>query len=385
MTARDPVPVRRSLEKLPLWLTTVLAAIWGTEIHTRTLTRHSRVGRLVSALAFIVLGVTLTAFGLVSMPWSAFLLPLGWIFTIGGSRHLQVSITHFAIHNQFFADKRRNRLLAQTISTVLLITDYDTYYRDHVNNHHPNRTFARRGDPDLEFLIALGFLPGMSRDELWRHLWRTVVSPRFHYLFLRGRLHSNFVGASRPRRYAAIAFWSIVSIALATHPAWILPFTILYVVPLTIGYHVSSLLQFASEHLWLLPCRGDEGAREHAKALTRGRFCGDALPQAGLRGLARLRAWTIWWVRLFTVHAVVRIAVLPGDLTHHDLHHLRPHDFDWPNADAVRLEMLANGVVLNETWGLFAALDEVFTVLSSVPAMNDETSVTMNEKLFATM
>lgn len=384
MPAEDPVAVRRSFQRLPPRRTAKLAAIWGTTIHAGKSTRHTRVGRLLSALTFILLGLTLTGLGLVWLPWTAFLLPLGWIFVIGGSRHLQVSITHFAVHNQFFADKRRNRLLAETISTALLITSYDDYRTDHVEKHHPLGTFARRGDPDLEFLIALGFLPGMSREELWRHLAWTLVSPRFHFLFLRGRLRSNFVAASRPRRLAAIALWLTVALMLATHPAWIVPFVILWVVPLTLGYHMSSLLQFASEHLWLLPCRG-EGTREHAKALTRGRFCGDALPDADLRGFARLRAWAIWWLRLLTLHAVVRIAVLPGDLTHHDLHHLRPHDFDWANADAVRLEMLAEGVALNETWGLFAALDEVFVVLSSLPPMNVDEPAVINEKLFGTM
>jgi len=365
-------------------VTLILALIWGTKPKVGKSTRHSRVGRLILALTFVVVGVTFTVIGLIWMPWTAILLPIGWILTIGGARHLQVSIVHFAIHNQFFKSKRHNRWLAQIISTVLIITDYDTYHRDHVGLHHPSRTFARRGDPDLEFLIALGFLPGMSRDELWRHLWHTAGSPRFHYLFLRGRFQSNFASASKPRRLAAIMLWAAVTIALAAHPAWIVPFFIIWVFPLTIGYHVSSLLQFASEHLWLLPCRG-ESAREHATALTRGRFCGDALPSADLRGGAWLRAWAMWWVRLLTLHAVVRVAVLPGDLTHHDLHHLRPHDLDWANADDVRLEMLADGVTLNETWGLFAALDEVFVVLSSLPPMDITKPVTMNERLFGTM
>jgi fatty acid desaturase len=384
MPAKNPVPVRWSLKNLPPRLTAKLAAIWGTIIHAGKPTQHSRLSRLRLALTFILVGLTFTALGLVWMPWTVVLLPLGWIFTIGGSRYLQVSVVHFAVHNQVFARERHNRLLAQTISTVLLITDFDTYHRDHVKNHHPIGKFARRGDPDLEFLIALGFLPGMSRNELWRHLAWTLVSPRFHFLFLRGRLYSNFVGASRPRRLAAIAFWLAVAIALAMHPMWIIPFIVLWILPLTLGYHMSSILQFASEHLWLLPCTG-EGAREHAKALTRGRFCGDALPDADLRGVARLRAWARWWLRLLTLHAVVRVAVLPGDLTHHDLHHLRPTDFDWPNADAVRFEMLANGETLNETWGLFAALDEVFVVLSSLPPMNVDEPVVINEKLFGTM
>lgn len=384
MPAKNPVAVRQSLKNLPPRLTAKLAAIWGTTIHAGKPTRHSRLSRLRLALTFILIGLTFTALGLVWMPWTVVLLPLGWIFTIGGSRYLQVSVVHFAVHNQVFARERHNRLLAQTISTALLITDFDTYHRDHVKNHHPIGKFARRGDPDLEFLIALGFLPGMSRDELWRHLAWTLVSPRFHFLFLRGRLHSNFIGASRPRRLAAVAFWLAVVTALALHPAWIIPFIVLWILPLTLGYHMSSILQFASEHLWLLPCAG-EGAREHAKALTRGRFCGDALPDADLRGVARLRAWAMWWLRLLTLHAVVRVAVLPGDLTHHDLHHLRPTDFDWANADAVRFEMLANGETLNETWGLFAALDEVFVVLSSLPPMDVNEPVVINEKLFGTM
>ena len=313
------------------------------------------------------------------------LLLLGGLLATGGARYLQIVIHHYAVHNQFFRSPRANRLLGQTISTVLLTQDYDGFRVDHMKKHHPNAKLARRGDPDLETLISLGFRPGVPRRELWRLFVVTLVSPRYHLTFLRERLRANFVTATVPRRVAAGVVWSGVVALLMVYPSAIVPTIVAYFIPVTFGYHVSALMQFTSEHVWLTPCRAGDTVRSRARRATRGRFCGDPLPPLEQSSAAAVMAWTWWCLRLVTVHAMSRIAVLHGDLPDHDLHHIRPTDLDWPNSHAERLSM-SQQEELSEVWGLGNALDEVFHTLSTLEPMDAAAAPdTYNAAAFAAM
>jgi hypothetical protein len=385
--SEDPaVRVRHSLEKLPRWITRIGETVWGTRIHSRPSRRRSPAFRLMTALAMMAFGITLGVIGLVIFPWGVPLIPIGWVFTIGGGRYLQVVIGHHAVHNRFFRHARANRALVQTITVALLIQDFDGYFKDHVLTHHALQQFARRGDPDLEALIAFGFKPGMSKAALWRRLRRSLVSPAFHLAFAEARMHSNFVTAPPLRRVAAVMFCALVATLLILQPALIAPTVVIVFIPLTVGYQASALLQFTSEHLWMLPCREGETLRQHAAALTRGRFCGDAAPSPDLRGRARIAGWTRWWVRLFTIHAMVRIAVLPGDLVDHDLHHLAPGRLDWANSSLDRLEMNKDDKYeLTEVWGLGEAIDTVFEVLSALPEEPVEAASSSKRHIFGSM
>ncbi|NBD31402.1 MAG: hypothetical protein GVY17_00115 [Cyanobacteria bacterium] len=85
-----------------------------------------------------------------------------WAFTVGGARKLQTCIFHRCVHQQFFGDLR-DRWLAEAVSTVLLIQNFDAYHFDHVKLHHRRDRFATfEHDPDAQFLWALGFQPKLS-------------------------------------------------------------------------------------------------------------------------------------------------------------------------------------------------------------------------------
>src|SRR5262249_26848539 len=118
---------------------------------------------------------------------------------------------------------------------------------DHIKLHH-SLHLATLTDPDMQFLCALGFRPGMSRQALWRHLYWTLVSPRFHCLFLAMRLRVNFITAPWYRRLMSGLYALGGGVGLM-QGGW--PVMVAWLVPLFPLYHIASLLQFVSEHRWL--------------------------------------------------------------------------------------------------------------------------------------
>jgi len=195
-------------------------------------------------------GVTASSF-IVTVPSGCWpLLVLSWMVTVHGARMGQVVINHHAVHTNVTGHKRYDQGLAEVVATLLVIQDYRGYFRDHVRIHHDPKTLATSADPDLQFLLILGFRPGMSREALWRRLYWTMVSPRFHWLFLRARLQANYVTAPMYRRITAWGYATAVLAGLILTGAW-LPWVVAWVVPVLPLYHVAALLQFICEHKWL--------------------------------------------------------------------------------------------------------------------------------------
>ena len=175
---------------------------------------------------------------------------LSWMLTVHGARKGQVVINHHAVHTNVTGHKLYDQLLAEMVSTVLVIQDYLGYFWDHVRVHHGPK-LATPEDPDLRFLLVLGFRPGMSREALWRRLYWTVVSPRFHYLFLVARFKANYVTAPVYRRIMSGCYAVAVVVGLIFTGAW-LPWLIAWVFPVFFLYHIAALLQFICEHRWLM-------------------------------------------------------------------------------------------------------------------------------------
>ena len=135
---------------------------------------------------------------------------------------------------------------------------------------------------------------------------------------------------------------------------------------------MSALLQFASEHRWLLNQKGPGRDPDKYAERSQGRFCGEALPSPDLPGPHRFISLAGWATRLLLIHAPVRFGVLVGDLPAHDWHHvvglLRHDPHDWGDAIFERQRAIDEGDVYRlaerEKWGIVAALDWVFDGLA---------------------
>lgn len=311
-------------------------------------------GRALGAAIVILIGLALGVLGL-SATWGLVpLLVVSWLLTTSGMRMLYVVIEHACTHNAFAASPRANRIVGETISTLLWATPYDRFRNDHKVHHHSTRAAC---DPDVQFLLGTGFRPGMSRDEFRRYLGTTLVSPSYHLSYFRERLRSNFA-APAGRTAMSWAYALALFAGLSATELW-LPWLLLWAFPAVVLFQVSSLVNYHSEHRW--PQSADSGRLARAR-LSYGRFCGDPVPRvAGATLLERAGAWSMWWLRVLFVHLPYRLFVLVGDLPQHDLHHRRPGS-DWANAAYARRDDIAAGCPgwsegYTDVWG--TALDHL--------------------------
>jgi len=238
---------------------------------------------------------------------------------VGRLRAQQVVFGHHAVHLSFCGGNRRvNRIIAEAATVITLSQNPPDYRDDHVKVHHKIRTFTTPDDPDAAFLIRLGFRPGMSRRDLYRLLVKSLLSPRYHFIFTMARLHSSFVSAS-PVHRALCALWVLVLAVLATKLGSV-EFLLGVALPLGPLYHMSALLQFTSEHRWMVGPIVGHDPREYASR-NQGRFALAPLPRADLTGTKRVAAWLKWSV-CQAGELLFRAAVTVGDLPAHDLHHV---------------------------------------------------------------
>lgn len=315
---------------------------------------------LLIALLCLFGGVIISAMSWRSAPW---ILLISWIYTVGGARDLQVNICHQCIHRNFFGNKR-DRWLAEIVSTVLLVQNYDGYFHDHVRLHHNRKHFSSfEKDPDAAFLWKLGFRPGLEDTKsYWQLLAKVIISPKFHWLFMQARLKANFITSPLYRRVMSVVFvFALGTLITLTHS--LTTFLIAWVFPLTVPYHIASLLQFISEHDW-----AGNGSIE---SKCHGRFCGDA-PPFGQSFLD----WVRWAIRI-PYQLVVRIIVLQGGMPQHDFHHLSPLALkEWANETYVRQREVEAGKEYIEFWGLENVINHVFErfVQASDPVYGESSS-----------
>jgi hypothetical protein len=383
------VPVRRLMDVGRLraaWVQWVITVITGCALAwQKSLFRKSPWFGLGLAVGMVLSGYVLGTLGGMVGGFGWLLLLPGWLLVTGGARALQTSIVHAAIHNQITGTRKTDMLLAECITVVLGIMNAAAYFNVHCGIHHRPELVATTDDDDFAFLWLLGFRPGMSKAALWRLFWQTLVSPRFHYLFLRARFKSNFLSASAPRVGAAVGWWLTVAFILYATNGWFV-FALAWVLPITVCYHVAALCQFLSEHLWLHDT--DENGRvQHltkkeqatrAKQITPTRFFGDPAPAAN----AGVGQWAGWGLRLLFVHLPLRVAVIPTpDLVWHSVHHDKTNS-DFSNVDFGGLRWATNNPYFKPVWGLGRAIDLVFDTLSQKNALPVATTdVNVNDAL----
>ena len=318
----------------------------------------------------------LTLLGLWALPtaglWSALIGPscaVGLVILVGRLRAQQVVFGHHAVHGTL---SRRwpwlNAIARHATTAIPLAQNPVEYKRDHFG-HHRVRVFTTAEDSDAAFLQKLGFLPGMSRRALYAKLWATVFSPRFHATLLASRVRSALQSASWTHRAFVLIWLSALAVVAVVVPWWV--FVAGVVLPMAPMYHVSALLQFVTEHRWLVSRSGPKGRQEYADRCA-GRFALLPPPEYRLRGAKKVLAWS-WWTTRMLPEVLVRLGVWVGDLPAHDHHHLAgplghdPHDWDEAIYERQRAidEGDEHGLAQRELYGLKAALDWVFDGLAN--------------------
>ncbi len=174
LTKKAPSEVREELAQLGQSLPPLLYRIFQTFLTWLTgkpyrgqklLFKPSRLYQLVTALATLFGSAILSALLWNSSPLFLPLLPISWAITVGSARKLLTCIIHRCAHYQFWGDKR-DRILAEILSTLILVQGFDSYRHDHIKcHHHVDKFTTFEGDPDAKFVLALGFCPGLKDSD----------------------------------------------------------------------------------------------------------------------------------------------------------------------------------------------------------------------------
>lgn len=288
------------------------------------------------------------------------LLPCTVGLTLYGSRLLILTIAHQCAHLRFCRDKRLNRIVHDVLSIINCTQDYEAYRYDHFQVHHSLKTFATLQDPVMIFIRQLGFTEVLSKSTLWRQLVLLSISPAFHGRYLFNRWRANLTCKRLSRRILAIAWWSAIIAIFVRYPDLRLPIAVAYLLPVFLLYNISAFLELICEHVWMRPLNA-VSPRQRTGELIWGRFCGEAVPSGQGAWM-----WLRWTARMLFYHLPCRMFVLTGDAPQHDFHHVAPNNPNWTVSAYERRDVIASGQMEDrEVWGLFAAIDIVFSNIAT--------------------
>lgn len=372
--------IRESVRHLPCqWFFTWLSGCplpgEGPRFH-RTPGMHTldSVGGFFLALAF---GAWVILSGIIWL-WPL-ALPMAILVAVGRARKSYITIEHQVIHSQLFRIKWRklrrfcNRLVGEFIGLVLWVPEPDLYHTTHSGSHHKNRDLATPRDQDGAPFFRLGFQPGMPETAYWRLLWRTIIDPRYYIQQAGKRIWLSLVTSSWRR---IVLSWLLLSLLLA--PLFVVngwwAFLLIYVVSLFIGFPVAGLLQMGGRHHW--GCHMDKlGTCARTALVCQGRFLLDPYPSPN----SSIKTYARFWIRLFCYHLPARIAVLNGDVQHHDWHHRYPGSPAWVESSYARMRNIEAGCPgwedappYTHTWSLGESISRTFREMSAAPPFTEE-------------
>jgi hypothetical protein len=321
------------------------------------------------AIAFdvskLVAGVALGVWALhKGHSWPLLLLP-AWILVVNGARSL-TSDAHYAGHACVTRRAKIDWWIGEVLSTLVLSASMKDYAPGHNQRHHGRDGIVTTSDPDLQLMFTLGFETGRPTYWYFGRLYLSLISPRFHFVYLKARLISNFISADWIRRalawgvHGGAAFFAIRHHLLELYClAWLVP-----ILPL---YAISAALQFPSEHLWLLEYKGEGRRSVFLRRLSHGRFFLARAPRTGLAIGASIIAWGIWLIRMLPMmfeRFFVCVSILPA----HDYHHRHALTRRWPMEPYLRAREIEGGAIdFREYYGLMAAYIDQFRIWSELP------------------
>lgn len=398
-----PQNARESMQAFPEWTQPFWTWLTGCALPGEKRTNATPWTYLSVTFGLVLLGLTVAVASVAALSvwtrWSPLALVTlfyAQLLAAGAFRTLHIVCAHHCIHRSFSGRLCTDRNVAELISVLIFMVPWEQYINDHVGVHH-SKKLATQDDGDVRMLLDLGFRPGMTRRQYWRKLATSVVSPKFHWQFTMARLRWNVLSPETPRwrRAAAIAFHgslALVAVGLSITLGSLFPLSLYlfaWIVPLGPLFAISALIQWCSEHKWLIVETAAPGMpyRVLLARLTNGRFVGDVLPgsRAELGWLPWLGHWILWWLRLLFVHLWVRLYLLCGDLPVHDYHHRHARDKKWVQALYSRADAVAHpspgDEPWTEVWNLTNAINSIFDTLSSLPPLpNRQPRLSNSEK-----
>ena len=327
------------------------------------LVRHTWATYLGVTLTVFLAGLALSTAVVATMaPFWYLALPVGWLLTVAGERMMVLVIAHQALHRRFSGKSATDWFWGETVTVLSVFHTFRDFKVEHFDHHHRREVFATESDPPVQFLLDLGFRPGMSRKALWRRAWTVFLSPVFYWRGFAGRIGSNLRGGAR--RLIGFVVWIGWWLSL---PFWfphgVLVLVLAFVLPVIFFAQLSALLDRLGEHEWLAPRKPEFGHRFYTASSTSARFCGAPVPARSLPAGAQTVAWIRWIAATVAYHLPSRLLVVVGDLPNHDYHHRYPSTPEWTAAAYARqhdIDTGPEGPPYQEVWGMGAAIDRVF-------------------------
>jgi hypothetical protein len=329
----------------------------------KPLVRHGWASYLAVTLAVFFAGLAISTVAVATMfPLWYLALPVGWLLTVNGERVLVLVIAHQALHRRFSGDGGRDGFWGEVATVLTVFHTFREFKEEHFDNHHRREVFATEADPPVQFLLDLGFRPGLSRAALWRRAWIVFLSPVFYWRGFASRVGSNLRSAGWRRLgvvvwlgwWLSLPFW---------FPNGVLVLALAFVLPVIVFAQLSALLDRLGEHEWLSPRNPEYGHRFYTASATAARFCGAPVPARSMPLGAQFVAWLRWTALTLGYHLPARLLVVVGDLPNHDYHHRYPSTQEWTTAAYARqrdIDTGPEGPAYQEVWGMGAAIDQVF-------------------------
>jgi hypothetical protein len=286
------------------------------------------------------------------------------IIVVNRLRSLQATF-HYMTHGSIIKNSSRAKKYAlYFITTPLMYIDWNNYTRSHVREHHHPNVLCTKNDPDQIFIKKQGFRKGMSEVEFWLRIIFTPFNPLYLINDWIELCKDSFFKPSGREIFYRLLFWLCVTF-LIMKLEFIIPFTLMFLIPRFIFFQHSMWLQLITEHLWFTDLNPDETQKQRYGRITWGRFQGREIPSKGI--IKKL----LWLIKLIILDIPVRLYIYPQDLPNHDFHHKKPRT-SYKNIADVR-------VTIDRSTSSYGPSLEVWGFVSTLKLLRDH--ICYNEKV----
>jgi hypothetical protein len=300
---------------------------------------------------------------------------------VSAARYLQTNILHQASHGRLTGNQKWDKRIGDLVGALILIAPFQLYKAAHMPHHTPG-TFATLNDPDFRFFRKLGFEPGLPMTAMWKRFWLALFGLRAHVVYLRTRFKANLLRSGRQHRFFTIGLQLLIA-GFSFYLGGIQGYLLAWVAPLTVLFQISAVLQYVTEHRWLLVRRPEQSQIVYLNQLTAARFTGAMPPKLSPRSLPGLLAWVLWWGSMLTYHLFSRVFIVQGPLGVHDFHHREPLNKNWPNSVYERQRQIDSGnprfADYEGVWGFWRSLVLSLEAMSNFPNLPKQPDLTKNE------